>query len=84
MLRDIDAWEPKVKPGGFLSGHDFGNHPDVAKAVLQRAAEFNRTVHLSMDTSSEKNKSLLSLLMIETLCITLRDVTKDWFWYYYL
>lgn len=49
VLRDIDAWEPKVKLGGFLSGHDFGNHPDVARAVLERAAEFNRTVHLSMD-----------------------------------
>lgn len=53
VLRDINAWEPKaeeregclsveVKPGGFLSGHDFGNHPDVARAVLERAAEFNR------------------------------------------
>ena len=49
VLRDIDAWEPKVKLGGFLSGHDFGNHPDVARAVLERADEFNRTVHLSMD-----------------------------------
>lgn len=49
VVNDIDAWEPKVKQGGFLSGHDFGNHPDVARAVLERAAEFNRTVHLSMD-----------------------------------
>eukprot|EP00933_Yihiella_yeosuensis_P030751 TRINITY_DN24336_c0_g1_i1.p1 TRINITY_DN24336_c0_g1~~TRINITY_DN24336_c0_g1_i1.p1 ORF type:complete len:436 (+),score=65.28 TRINITY_DN24336_c0_g1_i1:74-1381(+) len=49
VVRDIAAWEPKVKPGGFLSGHDFGNHPDVARAVLERAAATNRTVHLAMD-----------------------------------
>jgi SAM-dependent methyltransferase len=23
VARDIDAWRPKVKPGGWLSGHDF-------------------------------------------------------------
>lgn len=49
VVRDIAAWEPKVRPGGFVSGHDFGNHPDVARAVLERAAAANRTVHLAMD-----------------------------------
>ncbi|CAE8722845.1 unnamed protein product [Polarella glacialis] len=49
VVRDIAAWEPKVKPGGFLSGHDFGNTLDVARAVLERAAATNRTVHLAMD-----------------------------------
>lgn len=49
VVRDIDAWEPKVQLGGFISGHDFGNHPDVARAVLERAAARNRTVFLSMD-----------------------------------
>jgi len=49
VVRDIAAWEPKVRPGGILSGHDFGNHPDVARAVLEHAAAGNRTVHLAMD-----------------------------------
>mmetsp|Transcript_27278 Transcript_27278/g.90693 ORF Transcript_27278/g.90693 Transcript_27278/m.90693 type:complete len:194 (+) Transcript_27278:660-1241(+) len=49
VVRDLAAWEPKVRPGGFLAGHDFGNHPDVARAVLERALAGNRTVHLAMD-----------------------------------
>lgn len=49
VVRDINAWEPKVKPGGFLCGHDFGNHPDVARAVLEHAASRNKTVRLAMD-----------------------------------
>ena len=31
---DIIAWLPKVKPGGFLTGHDF-DIPDVKKAVSE-------------------------------------------------
>lgn len=31
---DIQAWLPKVKPGGILSGHDYGGgHPGVPAAV---------------------------------------------------
>jgi hypothetical protein len=32
---DIDAWLPKVKPGGWLSGDDYDEHkwPDVVRAV---------------------------------------------------
>ena len=35
VLKDVQAWEPKVKPGGLISGHDYnhGNFPGVAKAV---------------------------------------------------
>jgi hypothetical protein len=37
VRRDIEAWMPKVKPGGWLTGHDYGNKPDggVRKAVDQ-------------------------------------------------
>ena len=35
VTADIAAWRPKIKPGGWLSGDDYGNpkQPDVARAV---------------------------------------------------
>lgn len=35
VLADLKAWKPKVRPGGFLAGHDFGNKrcPGVELAV---------------------------------------------------
>jgi len=35
VQRDLLAWMPKVKPGGWLMGHDYGNKPDggVKRAV---------------------------------------------------
>lgn len=34
-LADIKAWSPKVRPGGFITGHDFhrGDFPGVVQAV---------------------------------------------------
>jgi len=34
-LADIDAWEPKVRPGGWLVGHDY-DMPSVRRAVEVR------------------------------------------------
>jgi hypothetical protein len=34
VKRDIEAWWPKVKKGGFLAGHDYGG--DVAKAIQEK------------------------------------------------
>lgn len=39
VLADIRAWYPKVKPGGFLAGHDLAK-PDVARAVEDGLAGF--------------------------------------------
>ena len=37
VSRDIDAWRPKVRPGGILAGHDFcPKYPGVARAVTER------------------------------------------------
>ncbi len=35
VRRDVEAWFPKVKPGGIVSGHDYGSHnyPGVKTAV---------------------------------------------------
>jgi SAM-dependent methyltransferase len=30
---DMEAWYPKVKPGGIFSGHDYPTWPEVVKAV---------------------------------------------------
>lgn len=38
VVADLDAWAPKVKPGGVLCGHDFWEvaHPGVRRAVTER------------------------------------------------
>ena len=33
IRKDIDNWISKVKKGGTISGHDYGTHPGIAKAV---------------------------------------------------
>jgi len=37
-LRDIDAWMPKLKPGGWMMGHDW-HFPSVRAAVQRRLPE---------------------------------------------
>jgi len=39
LIADIDAWLPKIKPGGWLCGHDYtekGKRPGITKAVKER------------------------------------------------
>jgi predicted O-methyltransferase YrrM len=48
VISDIDSWLPKVKPGGYISGHDyFGKNKDrvteVRKAVDERFASPDKT-----------------------------------------
>jgi predicted O-methyltransferase YrrM len=33
VKKDIQCWLPKVKTGGYIAGHDYGNFPGVFKAV---------------------------------------------------
>lgn len=35
VLADIDAWRPLVRPGGWITGHDW-DWPSVRKAVCER------------------------------------------------
>ncbi|CAE8609018.1 unnamed protein product, partial [Polarella glacialis] len=48
---DIQAWRPKVRPGGILSGHDFSwMFPTVAMAVYKSTFDApDRTIHLAPD-----------------------------------
>ena len=41
VKKDMKTWLPKLKKGGYLCGHDFGNPctPDVARAVKDFSSE---------------------------------------------
>lgn len=36
VKKDIEAWYPKVKSGGIIAGHDYGNFEGVNKAVNEK------------------------------------------------
>lgn len=52
IYEDIQAWLPKVKPGGIIAGHDY-NHPH--DGVIQAVNEIlgNRVVRIPSDNANE-------------------------------
>lgn len=48
---DIEAWLPKLKPGGLLSGHDYDNHDFPKFGVTRAVNEFikHRALTLELD-----------------------------------
>lgn len=52
---DLAAWWPKVRPGGFFCGHDYGVYGDatgdwgVSRAVNELAAAEGREIQLGLD-----------------------------------
>ncbi len=36
VKKDLDNWARTIRPGGTISGHDYGNHPGVSKAVNEK------------------------------------------------
>jgi len=49
VLADIAAWRPKIRPGGFLGGHDLSPaYPGVAQALLDSRLGWR---HVFVDTS---------------------------------
>ena len=36
IKNDINQWESRVIPGGTISGHDYGTHPGISKAVNEK------------------------------------------------
>jgi predicted O-methyltransferase YrrM len=50
VVADLAAWFPKLAEGGILAGHDWTDKPEhegVKRAVLEFAAEHDRTVYLT-------------------------------------
>lgn len=45
VLRDLQAWAPKVAPRGILAGHDFLGEPGVRAAVEEFALSRGLDVH---------------------------------------
>lgn len=41
VKQDIELWQPKIRKGGLLAGHDFNRelHPGVVRAVTERFGE---------------------------------------------
>lgn len=54
VSKDLDIWHKKIKPGGILSGHDWGwpifNHA-VQRAVINFAKQNNYVIHNEFDNS---------------------------------
>lgn len=46
---DIDAWAPKVKPGGWLCGHDYENTNFPKFGVTQAVTEYLDQTGLSLE-----------------------------------
>lgn len=53
VYQDIISWVPKIKPGGLLCGHDYGQRsfPGVKKAVDRYASETGQEVTTGLDTT---------------------------------
>ena len=51
VKRDIEAWLPKVKPGGLLCGHDYANKNDPCGMEVKRAVDELGPVELGLDST---------------------------------
>ncbi len=51
VMADLTAWWAQLEPGGILAGHDFtGDHPEVARAVVDFAKANALCVRLTHET----------------------------------
>jgi len=42
VTADIAAWEPKVRPGGAISGHDYARYPHIVCEVIEAVNTWTR------------------------------------------
>lgn len=50
VKRDIQAWRPKLKAGGLLSGHDYANPGEKLGMEVKRAVDEIGPVELGLDS----------------------------------
>ena len=57
VKKDIEAWTPKVRIGGIVSGDDFYNFPSGKGGVMQAVTEFtsNNRYDLKLTSWNEEN-----------------------------
>jgi hypothetical protein len=74
VKKDIEAWLPKVKPGGILAGHDYHGDendwfPGVKQAVNESLTEFDCSeicwIHYKKDLNKLKNFPPVHFISIE-------------------
>ena len=54
VLQDIEAWWPKIRPGGIWSGHDYTEGSHIEKfGVIQAVTEFREKHNLPLNTTTE-------------------------------
>ena len=61
VLEDLNSWFPKVKPGGYLGGHDY-----PAPSIRQAVKDFNNGRNLQVQgikTSNENDNTIASFLI---------------------
>jgi len=46
---DLHAWYPLIRPGGVISGHDYGGFPGVTRAVDEFFAERGLELHTDVE-----------------------------------
>ena len=78
VLADIHAWRPKVKPGGVLGGHDYGDQfPGVEQAVSEVFGR-NYQVFGGCWAFSEERNDLIPFYLPEFYTRQLNRLRKTW------
>jgi len=52
VVKDIEAWRHKIKPGGLLCGHDYGRHDKPDFGVTRAVDEWVRSEALELETDA--------------------------------
>lgn len=73
VAKDLDAWVPKVKKGGIISGHDYikRSNPSLGQHVVEVVDAY---------VAAYKIKPLIILGRKEKIDGELRDNNRSWMW----
>ena len=56
VKRDIEMYWPKVKPGGYLMGHDYSSRGNLPENVVRAVDEFVSREHLVLEDVPRKSE----------------------------